>query len=70
MLYTPQTVVVLLSSGQRLRLPQEPPESFVPALSLQLCSNHFPALLMVLVHPVTLEKGRGRTFSINTEQSS
>lgn len=67
--YTPQTMLVLLNSAQRLRLPQQPPKSFVPALPLQLCSNHFPALLMVLVHPVTLEKGRGRTVSTNKEES-
>lgn len=70
MFCTPQTVVLLLNPGQGLRLPQEPPKSFVPALPLQLCSNHFPAPPMVLVHPVTLQKGRGRTFSVNTEYSS
>lgn len=65
---TPHTVLVLLNSGQRLCLPQEPPKGFMSALPLQLCSNHFPALLMVLVHPVTLERGRGRTFSTNRRE--
>lgn len=68
MFYTPQATVVLLGSGERLRLPDEPLKSFVPALPLQFCSNYFPALLMVVVHPVTLEKGRDMTFRINTEE--
>jgi len=58
MFNTPQTTVVLLNSDERLRLPDEPPKSFMPALPLQFCSNYFPALLMVVVHPVALGKGR------------
>lgn len=66
-LHTEDTVV-LLSSDERLCLPHEPPKSLVPALPLQFCSNYFPALLMVVVHPVTLEKERGTTFSISPEE--
>lgn len=69
MFYTLQTTVVLLSSEKRLRLLDEPLESFVPALPLQFCSNYFSALPMVVVHPVTLQKGRGMTLSITTEES-
>lgn len=62
-------VLALLRWGHRLRLAEQPAQSLVPALPLQLCSHHFPALLVVLVHPVTLQKGRGSTFSMNTQES-
>lgn len=42
------------SSDDWLGLPDQPLQRVHPALPLQLCSNHLPALPVVLVHPVTL----------------
>lgn len=46
--------------GDRLRLPEEPLESVLAALNLQLLPNHVPAGLVVTVEPVTLQ-GKKRT---------
>lgn len=41
--------------GDRLCLSDEPLESFLTALALQLLPNHIPAGLVVAVEPVTLQ---------------
>lgn len=44
------------SSGDGLRLSGQPLQRLLPALPLQLCSDHLAALPVVLVHPVALRK--------------
>lgn len=44
------------SSGDGLRLSGQPLQRLLPALPLQLCSDHLAALPVVLVHPVALQK--------------
>lgn len=46
--------------GDRLCLSEEPLESFLAALYLQLLPDHIPAGLVVTVEPITLQ-GRRRT---------
>ena len=41
--------------GERLCLSEEPLQSFLAALALQLLPNHVPAGLVVAVEPVTLQ---------------
>lgn len=46
------------SSDDWLGLSDQPLQSCLPALPLQLCSNNLPAHLVVLVHPVSLQDMR------------
>lgn len=55
------------SSDDWLGLPDQPLQRVHPALPLQLCSNHLPALPVVLVHPVALQH---RNTSNHEESSS
>lgn len=44
--------------ADRLRLSDEPLESFLAALFLQFLPDHVPAGLVVVVEPVALQEGR------------
>lgn len=48
------------SSDNWLGLSDQPLQCLLPALPLQLCSHHLPALPVVLVHPVPLQDSKGR----------
>lgn len=54
--------------GDGLCLSEEPLESFLAALSLQLLPNHIPAGLVVAVEPVTLQRKKERHHTVTLGQ--